>query len=128
MPTSHLQPHFPGSVGARSSLPYARPDSNIKFYHRQVIQQTDKNVDESSKAELSCVGSGTHQLCDLGQVTGSLSFRLCTMKPIKALTLGLLQLVCLLPLPCGPMSSHQSHIKGQVPGSEIAVSGQHFNG
>ena len=46
VPISHLQPHFPGSMGAHSSLPCAWPDSNIKFYHRQVIRQTDKDVDE----------------------------------------------------------------------------------
>ena len=46
VPISRLQPHFPGSMGARSSLPCARPDSNIKFCHRQVIQQMDKEVDE----------------------------------------------------------------------------------
>lgn len=123
MPTSRLQTHCPDSVGARSSLPCALPDSNIKFYHSQEIQQTDKDVDYvSSEAELRCIGSGTHQLRDLGQVTGSLSFRLCTMTPIKALTLGLLQWVCLLTLPCGPMSSHQPPIKGQVQAFQWLIS------
>ena len=64
MPTSCLQPHCPDSMGAGSSLPCALPDSNIKFYHSQEIQQTDKDVDYvSSEAELRCVGSGTHQTC-----------------------------------------------------------------
>lgn len=70
VPASLLQPHFPSSVCACFSLPCAQPDSNIRFHHRQVTEQMAKNMDYVSiKAKLHHIGSGTHQLHDLRQVT-----------------------------------------------------------